>query len=190
MNFKLSDLEKFFGEVGAPFGHSEEMLPNSGITLTEAKTMYSLVRFFNIQRVLECGTHVGNSTWYLAEALKKNHGDDGCYIVTVDINQRPDCRVTNRPDILRVQSDAVEWMRSNDLSKFDYFNHDDEHSKVHIEAEIELIYPHRPKIITIHDSYAESRDFWHMVMNTPDYLPDYERHPLRSSLGMGVLIRK
>lgn len=192
MSFSFSDLEAFKAEVGAPFGHSEEMPPGSGITLTEAKTMYALVRLFGIRKVLEAGTNMGNSTWYLAEALKKNHGGsfEGHYLTTIDVQQLPNRHTLINPNVLAVQSDALAWMRANDLSQFDYFNHDDDHQKVHIEAEMALIYPHKPKVITIHDSFAESKDFWQMVIDSPVYMPEYERHLLRSVLGIGILIRK
>jgi predicted O-methyltransferase YrrM len=188
----FTTLEPFKAEIGAPFGHSEQIPDGYGMTLDEAKTLYALVRRFDIKKVLEMGTHMGNSTWYLAQALKKNHppASGELFLITVDTLQRSNSRIVGTPNVLAVQMEALQWMRQNNLAQFDFFNHDDDHKKSHIENEMELIWPHHPKIVTIHDSRAESKEFWDMVMNRPEYMPDYERYELPTGMGMGILIRK
>jgi len=58
----------------------------SAVNPGDRKALYRVVRNFRPRRVLEFGTHVGMSTYYLAKALEANGGGEITTVDIVDVN--------------------------------------------------------------------------------------------------------
>lgn len=190
----LNELKHYHSEIESPFGHTNDAIPPAGgVTLLEGRTLYALVRMFKSQFIIESGTHMGNSAWFMMQALQKN-SDEGItgVLTTIDKLQLPGMLVRGNAFVHDVEFDIIAWMKTheNQMKVCDFFNHDDDHGTDHIMEEMSILDQYKPKVITIHDSQTESLGFWEMVMKTPDYMPEYDRYEVKSLMGVGLLIKK
>lgn len=176
----------------SPFGHNNEtILPNGGMTLYEGQTYYALVRMRKPTLIIEAGTHVGNSTWFMSQALAKNT-EEGHFgrLVTIDEGDFSEqFRVEKNNPFVTTNwgADIISWLKNNEMlvRECDFFSHDDAHGMEHIMEEIE--YFKGVPTIACHDIWTESAPFWDMVLKDDSYLPEYERHSIKSLMGVGWL---
>jgi predicted O-methyltransferase YrrM len=146
----------------------------------DRRAIYTLIRHFKPQRVLEIGTHLGSSTLYISAALKENARQNApgqmLTVDVVDVNA-PDAAWA-RAGALRTPrqmleecgtahlvefrvADSLQFLRSN-REQFDFCFLDGSHSAKWVYNEVQLVQRAlRPgSLILLHDFFPDAKPLW------------------------------
>lgn len=157
-----------------------EDLKTDGVNPGDRRALWYLVKGFVPRSVLEVGTNVGASTFYLAAALKTFAGKDSQSLVTVDIEdvnnevsgEWKKRGLANSPSGL-IRSigcgDLVTFVNASSLAylegcrrSFDLVFLDGDHTASTVYQEISLVLDllNKDGVILLHDYFPKNRPLW------------------------------
>ena len=152
---------------------------NFGVNPGDRRALWYLVKGFGARSVLEIGTHVGASTFYLAAALKTLNGEGAPRLVTVDIGDVNDavsgdwkkCGLANSPrDRIReigceslvtfVKNSSLQYL-ANCKDRFDLVFLDGENTAANVYQEVSLASTVlKNGLVLLHDYFPRNRPLW------------------------------
>ena len=156
-------------------------LGTGGVNPGDRRAIYYLVRFFQPERVLEIGTHIGASTLHIALAQKQYLSDhDRVQLVSVDIHDVNDVEKkhwipfgTRMSPLEMIQglgaeeivqfvcSDSLTYLRHTEM-KFDFIFLDGSHDAdvVYQEIPASLNVLKSNGVILLHDYFPDLKPLW------------------------------
>ena len=156
---------------------------SGGVNKGDRRAIYYLIRYFQPNRILEVGTHIGASTVHIATALQRNHElkkQEKPQLTTVDISDvnneaaqpwlQYGAKQSPRSSVTKMQvEDYVDFVTSSSLAymadssgKFDFIFLDGDHaaSTVYQEVPLALQALSDDGVILLHDYYPNSQPLW------------------------------
>ena len=167
-------------ETGLQSACQIEDLKTDGVNPGDRRALWYLVKSFGARSVLEIGTNVGASTFYLATALKSSAGADNARLVTVDIEdvnheatgewKRRGLLSSPREMIRKIGGrEFVTFVHKTSLQyldgcseTFDVIFLDGDHTAatVYQEVSLSLKLLNHDGIILLHDYFPRNRPLW------------------------------
>jgi predicted O-methyltransferase YrrM len=166
-------------ETGLKAACPIEDLITAGVNPGDRRALWYLVKGFGARTVLEVGTNVGASTFYIAAALNSLGGVSKARLVTIDIedvnNENGEWKqraLTSSPaDMIRAidSHDVVTFVNDSSLhyldgctERFDLIFLDGDHSAATVYQEISkaMRVLNKNGVILLHDYFPKNRALW------------------------------
>ena len=150
-----------------------------GINNGDQKAIFFLIKYFKPKRILEIGTHIGASTFFIASAMKSNNLEDAV-ISTVDIKdtnddlEKPWLKYKSKNSPLQnvksigmekkvnfFVSDSISFLKKQE-QKYDFIFLDGSHKAkdVYNEINLSLKLLNKNGTILLHDYFSDGKKKW------------------------------
>jgi len=147
----LEDFMKYYDEAKYG-GYPEE--PGGSVWESEGKSIYVLIRILKPKRILEIGNFLGRSSNHILQAVEINGSGE---INLLDIVERLEYNKLHSKNFNRILDDSLKFLEKS--IDFDSIVQDGNHTKPHVQKEIELILKNNLKnkyFIWAHDYYMRT----------------------------------